>query len=75
VFPDGRQQHHVEPGAYDGPVLVVWGEQDRVIPVAHARAAPAGYDTQVLAGAGHSPLLESAGEFNRIVEGFLAGAR
>jgi pyruvate dehydrogenase E2 component (dihydrolipoamide acetyltransferase) len=73
LFPDGHQQHHVELGAYAGPVLVIWGEQDRVIPVAHADAAPDGADTQVLAGAGHSPHLESAGEFNRIVEGFLAG--
>ncbi|HPO19384.1 MAG TPA: acetoin dehydrogenase dihydrolipoyllysine-residue acetyltransferase subunit, partial [Rubrivivax sp.] len=32
------------------PLLVVWGEQDRVIPAAHARAAPAGATTAVLAG-------------------------
>jgi pyruvate dehydrogenase E2 component (dihydrolipoamide acetyltransferase) len=72
LFPDGRQQRSLELDTYDGPVLVIWGEQDQVIPAAHAGAAPDGAETQILAGAGHSPHLESAGEFNRIVAGFLA---
>jgi pyruvate dehydrogenase E2 component (dihydrolipoamide acetyltransferase) len=72
LFPDGRQQRSLDLDAYDGPVLVIWGEQDAVIPAAHAQAAPAGAETQLLAGAGHSPHLESAGEFNRIVTGFLS---
>jgi pyruvate dehydrogenase E2 component (dihydrolipoyllysine-residue acetyltransferase) len=72
LFPDGRQQQVLDLGAYEGPVLVIWGAQDQVIPAAHAALAPAGAQTQVLAGAGHSPHLESAGEFNRIVAGFLA---
>jgi pyruvate dehydrogenase E2 component (dihydrolipoamide acetyltransferase) len=62
-------------GAFHGPVLVVWGERDQVIPAAHAQAAPAGAETRVLPGAGHSPHMEAAGEFNRVIEGFLAGAR
>jgi pyruvate dehydrogenase E2 component (dihydrolipoamide acetyltransferase) len=73
LFPDGHQQRTLDLGAYDGPVLVVWGERDQVIPAAHAAAAPARAQTQVLAGAGHSPHLEAAGEFNRIVTGFLSG--
>jgi pyruvate dehydrogenase E2 component (dihydrolipoyllysine-residue acetyltransferase) len=72
LFPGGRQQRAVDLEGYDGPVLVIWGEQDAVIPSSHARAAPERAETQVLAGAGHSPHLESAGEFNRIVTGFLA---
>jgi pyruvate dehydrogenase E2 component (dihydrolipoamide acetyltransferase) len=72
LFPDGRQQRSLELDAYDGPVLVIWGEQDQVIPAAHAGSAPAGAETEILAGAGHSPHLESAGEFNRIVASFLA---
>jgi pyruvate dehydrogenase E2 component (dihydrolipoamide acetyltransferase) len=74
LFPDGRQQRSLDLEGYGGPVLVIWGEQDQVIPVAHAQSAPAGARTQIVAGAGHSPHLESAGEFNRIVEGFLASA-
>ena len=41
VFPDGAQGW-VEPGAVAGlevPVLVVWGAEDRIVPVAHAEAA------------------------------------
>jgi pyruvate dehydrogenase E2 component (dihydrolipoamide acetyltransferase) len=74
LFPDGRQRH-VLAGAlegYPGPVLVVWGEADRVIPAAHARSAPAGADVHVLPGAGHSPHMEAAGDFNRLVGGFLS---
>jgi pyruvate dehydrogenase E2 component (dihydrolipoamide acetyltransferase) len=58
----------------DIPTLVVWGRDDRIIPAAHAEAAPAGAQVHVLDGQGHSPHMEAAGEFNRIVEGFLATA-
>jgi pyruvate dehydrogenase E2 component (dihydrolipoamide acetyltransferase) len=77
LFAEGRQQHVVarELDAYEGRVLVVWGEQDQVIPAAHADAAPERSEKRVLAGAGHSPHMEAAGEFNRIVEQFLAGVR
>jgi pyruvate dehydrogenase E2 component (dihydrolipoamide acetyltransferase) len=55
------------------PLLVVWGADDRIIPAAHAERAPAGAEVHVLDGVGHSPHMEAAGEFNRIMEGFLAG--
>jgi pyruvate dehydrogenase E2 component (dihydrolipoamide acetyltransferase) len=57
------------------PLLVVWGREDRIIPAAHAEAAPEGAEVHVLDGRGHSPHMEAAGEFNRIVDGFLAGTR
>jgi pyruvate dehydrogenase E2 component (dihydrolipoamide acetyltransferase) len=57
------------------PLLVVWGREDRVIPAAHAERAPEAADVRVLDGAGHSPHMEAAGDVNRILEGFLAGAR
>jgi pyruvate dehydrogenase E2 component (dihydrolipoamide acetyltransferase) len=52
----------------DIPVLVIWGAEDRVVPVAERE------DLQVLQGAGHSPHMEAAGEVNRLIEGFLAKA-
>ena len=52
----------------DIPVLIVWGAEDRVVPVA------ARDDVHVLQGAGHSPHMEAAGEVNRLMEGFLAKA-
>jgi pyruvate dehydrogenase E2 component (dihydrolipoyllysine-residue acetyltransferase) len=53
------------------PLLVVWGEQDRVLPASHADAARARGRVEVLAGAGHSPHMEAANEVNRLVVGFL----
>jgi pyruvate dehydrogenase E2 component (dihydrolipoamide acetyltransferase) len=78
LFPDGRQARvlagELESG-YPGPVLVIWGERDAVIPPAHAAAAPARAETHVLPGVGHSPHMEAAGDVNRLLEGFLAGVR
>jgi pyruvate dehydrogenase E2 component (dihydrolipoamide acetyltransferase) len=56
------------------PLLVVWGREDRIIPAAHTERAPPGAEVHVLDGQGHSPHMEAAGDFNRIVEGFLATA-
>jgi pyruvate dehydrogenase E2 component (dihydrolipoamide acetyltransferase) len=78
LFPGGRQARviaaELEDG-YDGPVLVVWGERDAIIPPAHAEAAPSRAETHVLPGVGHSPHMEAAGDVNRLLEGFLAGVR
>jgi pyruvate dehydrogenase E2 component (dihydrolipoamide acetyltransferase) len=78
LFPDGRQARvlagELEDG-YGGPVLVIWGEADAIIPAAHAEAAPSRAETHVIAAVGHSPHMEAAGEVNRLLEGFLAGVR
>jgi pyruvate dehydrogenase E2 component (dihydrolipoamide acetyltransferase) len=52
----------------DVPALVIWGAEDRIVPVADLD------DVHVLEGAGHSPHMEKAGEVNRLMEGFLAKA-
>lgn len=69
LFADGRQaeQPGKELGDFGKPVLVVWGEGDQVIPASHAQAAPAGAVMQVLAGAGHMPQMEKAGEVNALL--------
>ena len=57
------------------PLLIVWGAQDKVLPVAHAYAAARrkpSAQTVVLDGCGHWPQLEQAEEFNRILRAFLA---
>lgn len=76
-FTDGRQQRVLtnELRSFPSPMLVIWGSQDQVIPVDHANAAPESAETKVLSGAGHSPHMEAAGDFNRTLEGFLAGVR
>lgn len=54
------------------PVVVVWGEADRVIPAEHAKQAPGGAKVKVLPGAGHMSMMEKASDFNAIVKGHLA---
>lgn len=49
------------------PLLVIWGEHDRVIPATHAKAAPAGATVAVLPGAGHMVMMEKAGEVNALL--------
>jgi pimeloyl-ACP methyl ester carboxylesterase len=57
------------------PALVVWGEQDRLVPVAHAHAYAEGLPEArlvVLPGLGHYPHLEVPDRFADEVAGFLA---
>ncbi|TAM01668.1 MAG: acetoin dehydrogenase dihydrolipoyllysine-residue acetyltransferase subunit [Paraburkholderia sp.] len=69
LFGDGRQREQPGKalGGFDGPVLVVWGREDRVIPSAHAAAAPAGAVVAVLDDAGHMPQMEKANEVNALL--------
>ncbi|HEX5900382.1 MAG TPA: acetoin dehydrogenase dihydrolipoyllysine-residue acetyltransferase subunit [Solirubrobacteraceae bacterium] len=74
VFGEGRQ-HVLVADRLAGlgvPLLVVWGEQDRIIPAEHARHVPEGAEVHVLEGSGHSPHMEAAGDVNRVMERFLA---
>ena len=57
------------------PSLIVWGEADPVIPVAHGRAAHAampGSRFEVFEGVGHFPQLERPYEFARLLAEFIA---
>ena len=75
LFADGRQARSLDLDAYSGPLLVIWGADDAIIPAAHAEARAVGAEVHVLDGVGHSPHMEAAGEVNRLLEGFLAGVR
>jgi pyruvate dehydrogenase E2 component (dihydrolipoamide acetyltransferase) len=76
VFGDGRQQVLVGDrlGGIGVPLLVVWGQEDRIIPAEHARHVPDGAEVHVLEGSGHSPHMEAAGSVNRLMERFLSSA-
>jgi pimeloyl-ACP methyl ester carboxylesterase len=55
------------------PALVVWGERDRLVPVAHAHAYADGLPDArlvVIPGAGHYPYMETPEAFVDAVEGF-----
>jgi pyruvate dehydrogenase E2 component (dihydrolipoamide acetyltransferase) len=56
------------------PVLAIWGSEDRIVPAAHAAALTGSARVEILAGAGHMPQMEAAGEVNRLIDGFLDSA-
>jgi len=59
----------------DVPVLVVWGDEDRVLPSRHLRAAIASLPhskTHVFAETGHMPQIERPDEFASLVGAFLS---
>ena len=56
------------------PVLIIWGREDRIIPVSHAHQAAKvlGQKMHIIPRSGHWPQLESPEEFNEVVLGFLS---
>lgn len=71
LFPGGRQSEVLaDMAAASGkPVLVIWGENDRIIPVAHASAIPSA-KVVVLPAQGHMVQMESASEVNKLIGEF-----
>jgi len=53
------------------PVQLIWGREDRIIPVAHGEALAARLPVHILDQAGHLPHMEKAGEVNRLLNGFI----
>ena len=53
------------------PVQIIWGREDRVIPVSHAEALADRLPVHILEQAGHLPHMEKAGEVNRLVKQFI----
>ncbi|CPR05484.1 alpha/beta hydrolase [Mycobacterium bohemicum DSM 44277] len=61
--------------AADLPTLLIWGDHDRIIPVAHAYAAHdalAGSRLEVIEGVGHFPHAEAPSAVADILEDFIA---
>jgi pimeloyl-ACP methyl ester carboxylesterase len=57
------------------PTMIVWGERDAIIPVAHGRAAHdaiAGSRLEVMEGVGHFPHVEQPDRFVTLLRSFLA---
>jgi pimeloyl-ACP methyl ester carboxylesterase len=77
AFGDGQQQIDLRDtmGWLNIPVLVVWGDADAVIPVAHAQEAKRAPQSrlEVFADSGHCPHIERADAFNQLVRSFLVG--
>ena len=57
------------------PTLIVWGDRDQIIPVAHARVAHEaipGSRLEILQGIGHFPHVEAPDRFVAVLRDFLA---
>jgi pimeloyl-ACP methyl ester carboxylesterase len=64
-------------GELDIPILIVWGRQDRSVPLESGHTMHRilrGSRLEVLEGAGHLPNLDRAEEFNNLAMEFLKGA-
>lgn len=59
------------------PTMIVWGREDRILPVAQAETARqliASAQLRILEECGHLPMVEKAQEFNELLLGFLSDA-
>lgn len=74
LFGGGRQSEQpvLNLGATPA-LLVIWGRDDQIIPVAHASQAPAGATIKIFDGAGHMVQLERANEVNRLIIQHIGG--
>jgi pimeloyl-ACP methyl ester carboxylesterase len=68
-FPDGTQSLDLRHlfGALTVPVRVVWGQQDRILPVRHAEGLPGRVAVHRFAGVGHLPHVEAQAEVAQVV--------
>ena len=53
------------------PMLVIWGNKDRVLPRSHAESLPGRCAVEVLNNCGHMVQMEAPGEVNRLIASFL----
>jgi pyruvate dehydrogenase E2 component (dihydrolipoamide acetyltransferase) len=75
-FAGGRQSLQLTPrlGEIKAPVQVVWGREDRILPVRHSEGLPGSVKVAVLDEAGHLVHMEKAAEVNGLIERAVAGA-
>jgi pyruvate dehydrogenase E2 component (dihydrolipoamide acetyltransferase) len=69
-FPGGRQRGALSDAVamLKLPVQIIWGRQDRIIPVAHAEALAPRLPVHILEETGHLPHMEKSGEVNRLIK-------
>jgi pyruvate dehydrogenase E2 component (dihydrolipoamide acetyltransferase) len=75
-FPGGVQREALAAlvPALAMPVQIVWGRDDRIIPVAHAEALAGRVPVHLLDNVGHLPHMEKANEVNRLIAALVAAA-
>ena len=75
TFAGGRQAVQLTGrlGELAVPVQVIWGRQDRILPVRHSEGLPAQVHVHVFDHAGHMVHMEEATEVNGLIDRFVAG--
>jgi pyruvate dehydrogenase E2 component (dihydrolipoamide acetyltransferase) len=72
-FPGGRQAVELMPAlaASSVPIQVLWGRDDRIIPVMHAEALSSRVPVHILEQAGHLLHMEKARDVARLIGRFI----
>jgi pyruvate dehydrogenase E2 component (dihydrolipoamide acetyltransferase) len=75
TFAGGRQAVQLAGslGELTVPVQIIWGRQDRIIPVRHSEDLPSRIHVHVLDDAGHMVHMEKAAEVNERIERLVGG--
>jgi pyruvate dehydrogenase E2 component (dihydrolipoamide acetyltransferase) len=71
LFPGGKQVDVPDLSRVEVPMLVVWGREDKVVPVSHSENVPKKARVEALDDTGHMPQMEAAGIVNRLLGKFL----
>ncbi|MFN0195304.1 MAG: acetoin dehydrogenase dihydrolipoyllysine-residue acetyltransferase subunit [Planctomycetaceae bacterium] len=53
------------------PLLVLWGEKDRIVPRSHTTGLPANCTVEILENCGHMVQMEASADVNRLISNFL----
>mgnify|MGYP002628896754 CR=1 FL=1 len=74
--PASGQTQELRPAlsGFDGPVTVIWGDVDGIIPPAHADGLPKTSEVHLVPGAGHMPMMEAASAVNRLLTAHFSSA-
>jgi pyruvate dehydrogenase E2 component (dihydrolipoamide acetyltransferase) len=74
LFPDGTQAFNMREALarYDGPVKVIFGLDDHIIPARHARGLSGVVALHLFSGVGHMPHLEARDEVARLIDDNIA---
>ena len=72
-FADGRQHLYLADRLRQLtiPVQLIWGRDDRIVPVGHAEALASQVPVHILDAAGHLPHMEKAGDVSRLIRHFV----
>jgi pyruvate dehydrogenase E2 component (dihydrolipoamide acetyltransferase) len=71
-FPHGVQRAGWADTLGGVPTQIIWGREDRIIPVAHGEALIGKLPVHIIEQAGHLPHMEKSGEVNRLIGDFIA---